>query len=600
MRVAILCLLAAAALTLAVLGSDTTTHDAGARNPRPREGAVRGPATIEDDLDDVLDALRDGRPRPALAGALDLLRRGALQDLPEERQPEFEEARLETGRWAVDEAEALAGAGEAAAATGLLDKADRVLAGLDGGSETSESAERTRRLLADRAAAEEAAARALAARPSPVDEALLRAKGAEAVADPAGALKSLKELLAATTVAPDRLRLEGAVKELQSTLVAREKRARVRQQADAHVRKGNFAEARKLLDGLVQGAAGDPTVSPEEAARDADREKGITDLEENAEPTALVAVRSGLRWMVAQALPDGSYGWTAVEAKEKGIADEKRATHPHRQGLTALVALALVGHARYDITDEFTAATDAALRWVASTQRADGSFPGDLYAHSLCTLVLVDADRLMGRGAYREQAARALTWLQNSQNIDGGWRYRARTPPSDISVTGWALQSLIHARYGGYEIRSDVLDGALAYVDRMTDPDGKVGYLDPGVGSNAMTAAALFCRLRLGQGTADPRVTQAADRLLRTPPKAGWKETSYHLFYASDAMSRLGGPYWEKWAPALKKFLLDSQLRKGDSIGAWPTAGDRWAEKEGTLYLAAMNCLSLENFQERR
>ena len=67
-----------------------------------------------------------------------------------------------------------------------------------------------------------------------------------------------------------------------------------------------------------------------------------------------------------------------------------------------------------------------------------------------------------------------------------------------------------------------------------------------------------------------------------------------------DAMSRLGGSWWRKWAPPLKKALLDSQNKKGDAEGSWPTAQDSWARNAGAVYHCAMNALSLENFFEHR
>ena len=211
---------------------------------------------------------------------------------------------------------------------------------------------------------------------------------------------------------------------------------------------------------------------------------------------------------------------------------------------------------------------------------------------------------MLRRSEVRPHAVAALAWLQDAQNVDGGWRYQPRKPPSDVSVTGWALQALLHARSAGYEVRAGVIESAFQYLDRLTDPVTKrTNYNVSEAGKPSMTAVALFCRLRDSRGPEDDSVRLAADVLLQTPPdRHEMKNSAYALFYASDAMSRLGGEWWRKWAPPLKKTLLEAQVKKGDAEGAWPTANDQWARgrDSGPVYLAALNALSLEYFFEHR
>ena len=65
-------------------------------------------------------------------------------------------------------------------------------------------------------------------------------------------------------------------------------------------------------------------------------------------------------------------------------------------------------------------------------------------------------------------------------------------------------------------------------------------------------------------------------------------------------MSRLGGAYWAKWGPGLKKLLLETQSKEGAAAGSWPAAGDPWAQRPGQVFVVALNALSLENFFEHR
>jgi hypothetical protein len=520
------------------------------------------------------------------------------------RRAAFDEDRLAAGRWGLSESEALAERGEAGAAEALLRRALAALAGTAAEPEGEAASRRVR----ERVEAVTAAATAAAAR-----EALVPAEAAVAAARPKAAggraAEGLADLLLALEAAPHpeaRARLEREVAVLRKAVRAAEGRADLRRKADRAIAKGDYRRAREILRGLVDGAAADTPTG--EAARDRAKLEGLEDLEETREPEALAALRKGLRWLAKQQLPDGSFGAPEIADDGRRRTEEERRKAPFRTGTTGLAALALLGHVRHDVADEFEPALDRALAWILAAQKADGTFAPAagpyLYEHAICTLVLVEADRVLRRQEAKPAARKALLWLQEARNPDGGWRYQPRRPPSDVSVTGWALQALLHARAAGYEVDPACIEGAFAFVDRLTDPvTRRTNYMVAEAGRPSMTAVALFCRLRAAQGPEDDRVRLAADYLVQvTPDKPGMRESAYAVFYASDAMSRLGGEWWRKWAPSLKKSLLGSQVKKGDAEGAWPTAGDVWGRGRdaGPVFVAALNALSLENFFEHR
>jgi hypothetical protein len=552
------------------------------------------------EADDIVDAVRRGRFSAALAGIVAFLRAFSPDDLDAERRPPFDEARLEAGRWGLSDAVALAEAGDISGAEGVLARALAALAGTSGEKEGAEAAAKVRLLAEKQAAAEAAKARAEAL--VPVAKAADAAR-AKAVKDPEGALV---DLLGALQVAVDpdaRKVLEKEVGTLQGRIATKKDRDGLRRRADQAIQAGDYAKAREILKSLVEGtdaAAADPA----EVAKDQTKLDGVRDLEENKEPEALAACRKALRWLVKQQIADGSFSIPVVGDDGKKPTDDQRKKARFRTGLTGLAALALLGHVRYDITDEFAEPLDRTLAWLLAAQAKDGSFTTsqwELYENSICTIALVDADRLVHRTEMKPAAVKALEYLQNAQDSDGGWRYKPRSAQSDMSVTGWALQALLHARMGDYEIKQNSLDLGATYIDRMTDPvTNRVGYANQGQGSYAMTAAGLFCRLRYGQGSDDDRVRLGADFVVSKLPGAGFRDSCYALFYASDGMSRLGGNYWKKWSPALKRYLLDSQVKEGDAAGAWASASDQYGKDAGPVLVACLNALSLENFFEHR
>ena len=550
------------------------------------------------EADDVVDAVRRGRLSAALGGAASFLLLHDPAALDADRRAAFEEARLAAGRWGLAEAESLAGRGHAEAAEAVLARAVAVLAGTEAEAEAAASAARVRAAVeADTAAAASAAEKGAV---ESVETLLLEARAKAAGGKPAEALAGLLGPLEAATHPAAKARIEKEVATLRNSVRVADVRSAQRKRADEFLAKGDYGKAREALTVLVEGA-GEGTPA-EEAAKDKAKLDALKDLEENKEPEALAAVRKALRWMVKQQIPDGSFSVPVMGDDGKPVPDEQRKKARFRTGITGLAAIALLGHVRHDLTDEFEPALDKSLAWIVAAQKSNGSFTGFLYEDAICTLALIEADRLLKKQGMTEPVKRGLEFLQDAQNSDGGWKYSARNPPSDVSVTGWALQALIHADSGGYELRAGTLESAMGYLDRMTDPATKqTQYQVPGGGNPAMTAVALFCRLRRSMGPDDDTVRLAAEFLARNPPgSASMKRSSYATFYASDAMSRLGGAWWKKWAPSLKKTLLDAQNKKGDAEGSWPNAEDAWARNAGAVYHCAMNALSLENFFEHR
>ncbi|HEU4395603.1 MAG TPA: prenyltransferase/squalene oxidase repeat-containing protein [Planctomycetota bacterium] len=566
------------------------------KTSRVSPDAPADPASRE--ADDVVDAVRRGRLSAALAGAASFLRLHDPAALDADRRAAFEEARLAAGRWGLAEAESLVGRGQAEAAEAVLARAVAVLAGTEAEAEAAACSTRVRAAVEAVAAAATAAAEQAAV--ESVEKILLEARAKAAVGKPADALAGLLGPLEAASHPAAKARIEKEVASLRRSVKVADGRSAQRKRADEFLAKGDYAKAREVLVALVEGA-GEGTPA-EEAARDKAKLDALKDLEQNREPEALAAVRRALRWMVKQQIPDGSFSVPVMGDDGKAVPDEQRKKAKYRTGITGLAAIALLGHVRHDLTDEFEPALDRSLAWIVAAQKSNGSFTGMIYEDAICTLALIEADRILKKPGMAEPATRGLVFLQDAQNSDGGWKYSARKPPSDVSVTGWALQALLHAESGGYELRPGTVDSAFGYLDRMTDPATKqTQYQVPGGGNPAMTAVALFCRLRRSMGPEDDTVRLAAEFLARHPPhSASMKRSSYATFYASDAMSRLGGSWWRKWAPSLKKTLLDAQNKKGDAEGSWPSAEDAWARNAGAVYHCAMNAMSLENFFEHR
>jgi hypothetical protein len=163
-----------------------------------------------------------------------------------------------------------------------------------------------------------------------------------------------------------------------------------------------------------------------------------------------------------------------------------------------------------------------------------------------------------------------------------------------------------------------VLDAGVAFFDRMTDAQGRTGYMHKGQPSSrhagaheqqfppargeALTAVALFCRLFAGQDPRErPLLSKAAELLLQKPPRwdAGGDAASgssldfYYWFYGSCAMYQMGDRYWSEWSRQLVDAVARHQRTDGSFAGSWDPV-DAWGQDGGRVYATATLVLALQ------
>jgi squalene-hopene/tetraprenyl-beta-curcumene cyclase len=194
-----------------------------------------------------------------------------------------------------------------------------------------------------------------------------------------------------------------------------------------------------------------------------------------AEPT-LEVERRGLTWIEGMQSRDG--GWAAFDVdnvrilcRELPFCDFGELIDPPSADVTAHVLEALAGreHAKSSV--------ERGVAWLLRAQEEDGSWFGRwganyIYGTSAAIPGLVAA----GIPTHHPAIRRAVTYLEQHQNDDGGWgedlrsyrepSYRGRGP-STASQTGWALMGLLAA-----EERSKSTDRGVAYLVETQGEDG--------------------------------------------------------------------------------------------------------------------------------
>ncbi len=345
------------------------------------------------------------------------------------------------------------------------------------------------------------------------------------------------------------------------------------------------------------------------------------------------AVAKALDWLVRHQAEDGHWDSDAFEERcgqercsgpdhgMKSGVGPGRGARDYDVGVTGLALLALLGHGE---TGAAVARGAAYLVKVQGKEGAVGFEPAvgeTIYNHAIAAQALCEAYALTRDPALEAPAKKAIDFCLAAQNPGLGWKYGVKPGSSDTSVTGWMVLALAAADRAGIGMKVEAKDGALAWLERVTDETlGRTSYERLGGGASffppevypdkrtfrevpALTAAAVWCRLLLGQKAGHKLVVKGIDVLAKEPPAYSldrersptdfdyWFFGTYALFHATSADSAR----WKKWNRALQTALLKNQ-RKGGCVDGSFDPVDAWGIAGGRVYATAINALSLEAY----
>jgi prenyltransferase beta subunit len=212
---------------------------------------------------------------------------------------------------------------------------------------------------------------------------------------------------------------------------------------------------------------------------------------------------------------------------------------------------------------------------------------GPMYGHGFATLFLAECYGMSHREELRDKLNRAVQLIVQTQNKDGGWRYQPQRRDADISVSICQVMALRAARNAGLHVPRETIDQTIEYVKHSQNADGGFMYMLQGSPSEFPRSAAGVVALYSSGIYEGSEVEKGLDYLMKHLPRGGRFSRQSHYFYghyyAVQAMWHAGGPYWQRWFPAIRDELLQRQHADGS-----------WMDAICAEYGTAMACIILQ------
>jgi hypothetical protein len=357
-----------------------------------------------------------------------------------------------------------------------------------------------------------------------------------------------------------------------------------------------------------------PDISPFYAGRLAVREGRASSRLKTAEDTA----RLGLDWLSRHQSPLGFWDCDGFSAQCRLNQCDGKGRAVNDTGVTGLALLAYLATGETPFHGDRRKELRSATLWLMTNQDDEGCIGprGDerfVYGHAIATQALSEAYGMTRSPFLEASAQRALDFIAKCQNPYLAWRYGVRPGDNDTSVSACMVLALFAGKKAGLSVEQTCFDGMKNWLEKVTETEyGRVGYTARGTGpargegtidrfppdkSESLTAAAIFCRMLMGE---DPRksemIQKGVDLCVKVLPLWDTEQGSidmYYWYWGTLSLFQVGGDSWPRWEEAIRCALVDSQRKDGDEKGSWDPVG-AWGKDGGRVYSTALATLSLE------
>jgi squalene cyclase len=278
------------------------------------------------------------------------------------------------------------------------------------------------------------------------------------------------------------------------------------------------------------------------------------------------AVTRGLEWLVGQQSRIGH--WSARGGK-----------YPTAMTAMAGVALSCEGstttQGRY--APQIRAAVDYLVSrsrtngLIGDPVRDDRYTYGHGFSMLFLSQVLGEEEDAERRAELVDVLARAVEFSGRAQTKAGGWGYVSAKDGNGFdegSTTITQVQGLRGCRNAGIPVPAEVIDKAVEYIRNCTNDDGGVQYNSRGGGSRpAITAAAIACLFNAGEYDDKyvPRLLKYCKEQLGDPSSSGFGHWHYAHYYYAQVLYREGGDEWSGY----RRKIFERLISEAEPDGCW-------------------------------
>jgi len=298
---------------------------------------------------------------------------------------------------------------------------------------------------------------------------------------------------------------------------------------------------------------------------------------------ARTAINRGLDFLAGQQREDGA--WRSAGAHGE-----------YPCCMTGLAGLALVASGSTPTRGPYSTQVRRTVKYLLEQSQPNGliTSPAEegrsMYGHGFATLFLsqvygMEEDEEK-QAKIRDALKRSIALTQRAQSRLGGWLYTPDSGGDEGSVTVTQVQALRGCRNAGLAVPKSVVDAAISYIEKSQNPDGGIAYrIGAGPSRAPITAAA--CAVLYNAGRYDSPAAEKcfgyAWRMCRPNASGDW-HYFYTQLYMSQACWQKGDRFWDEYFPIMRDRLISLQAGNGSWRG----------DEVGTTYGTAIALLILQ------
>ncbi|MGE0143167.1 MAG: prenyltransferase/squalene oxidase repeat-containing protein [Planctomycetota bacterium] len=324
-------------------------------------------------------------------------------------------------------------------------------------------------------------------------------------------------------------------------------------------------------------------------------------------PEVRQSVDRGLRYLAERQRADGC--WTQDIGFKLNTDYSVMAEDAPHVGVTALALIAFLAGGHLPGRGEYGEVLERGIDYVLSCEQQNGYITDHgsrMYSHAFATLFLAEVYGMTRRADVRRALQASVNIIVDSQNREGGWRYKPFARESDMSITVCQVLALRSARNVGIAVPARTIREAERYVRKSAQPQrtsrrrggGMSPYNDGGAFTYQLRghSRATFPLTAAGVTTLhaagiydDPIIDEAFEYLDSQMPDFNRYYFGHYFFYyghyyAMQAYYTAGGDRFKNYFRTTRDLLL----RRQQANGSWQCAtgpGDVFSTAVATLIL---------------